>query len=97
MLGKAQRPWRTLRDCVAAMLHTMSVPTSMWSCAMSTAAYLRNRTFSRAVGLTGGVPLTFLTSASHDASVFRVFCCAAFAKIPDVERRKPKSFRGAFV
>jgi hypothetical protein len=30
MLGKAECPWRTIRDCAAASMHTMSVPTSMW-------------------------------------------------------------------
>jgi hypothetical protein len=56
MLGKAERPWRTLRDSAFAMMHPMSVPPTMWSSAMSTAEFLRNRTFSRAVGLAGGGP-----------------------------------------
>jgi hypothetical protein len=60
----------------------------MWSCAMSTAVYLRNRTFSRAVARTGGVPLTLPTSASPEASVFRVFSCAAFAEVLNAQRNK---------
>jgi hypothetical protein len=50
MLGKAERPWRTLRDCASSMLHAMYVPNNMWSCAISTVVHLRNRTFSIAVG-----------------------------------------------
>ena len=99
MLGKAERPWRTLRDCASSMLHAMSVPNSMWSCAISTVVHLRNRTYSRAVGPSGGVPVTILTGAVPDASVFRVFGCAAFAKVPDNLRRKLglKAFRGVLV
>jgi hypothetical protein len=64
MLGKAERPWRTLRDNASAMLRNKpkSVPNSIWSCAISSVVYLRNGTYSRNVGRSGGVPLTMLTS-----------------------------------
>jgi hypothetical protein len=83
MLGRAERPWHTLRDNASALRHNMSVPNSLWSCAISTAVYLRNRTFSRTVGVSGGVPLTLLTSKEPDASKFCVFGCIVFAKVPD--------------
>jgi hypothetical protein len=60
MVGKAERPWRTLRDSASTMLHAMFVPNNMWSCAIITLVHLRNRTFSRAVGPPEGVPLTLL-------------------------------------
>jgi hypothetical protein len=44
MLGKAEEPWRTIRDNASAMLHNMAVPNFMWSCAVSTVVYMRNRT-----------------------------------------------------
>jgi hypothetical protein len=99
MLGKVDRPWRTLRDCSSSMLHAMSVPNIMWSCAISTVVHLRNRTFSRAVGPSGGVPLTLLTWAARDAPTFRVFGCAVFAEVPDNLRRKlgMKAFPGVMV
>jgi hypothetical protein len=77
----------------------MAVFNSMWSCAVSTVVYLRNRTYNRSVGLTGGIPLTLLTSSAPDASKFRVFGCAVFAKVPDKLRRKlgVKAFRGVMV
>jgi hypothetical protein len=46
MLGKAERPWRALWDNADAMLHIMHVSNSMWSCAVITVAYLRNRAYS---------------------------------------------------
>jgi hypothetical protein len=83
MLSKAERPRRTIRDNASAMLHNMYVPNFMWSCAVSIVVYLRNRTFSRTVGPSGGVPLPLLTSATPDASKFRVFGRTVFAKMPD--------------
>jgi hypothetical protein len=61
--------------------------------------YLRNRRYNRSVGLTGGIPLTLLTSSVPDASKFRVFQCTVFAKVPDKMRRKlgEKAFRGVMV
>jgi hypothetical protein len=99
MFGKAERPWRSIRDNAYAMLYTMAVPDSMWSCAVNNVVYLRNRTYNRSVGLTGGIPLTLLTSSVLDASKFRVFGCAVFAKVPDKLRRKlrEKAFRGVIV
>jgi hypothetical protein len=88
MLGKAERPRRTIRDIACAMMHSMSVPNAMWSCAVSIVVYLRNRTFSRAVGPSSDVHVTLLTMVEPDASKFRVFGCTIFAKVHDKLRRK---------
>jgi hypothetical protein len=99
MLGKAERTWRTLLDNASAMPHDMAVPNSMCSCIVSIVVYLRNRTYNPSVGLTGGIPLTILTSSAPDASKFRVFGRAVFAKVPDKLRRKlgEKAFCGVMV
>jgi hypothetical protein len=80
------------------MLDAMSAPNNMWSCAINTIVYLRNRTYSRAIGPSGGVPLALLTG-NVDASTFMVFVCTIFAKVPDNLRRKlgMKAFRGVMV
>jgi hypothetical protein len=99
MLGKAERPWCTLKDNAYAMLHTMYVRNSMCSCAVITLVYLRNRTYIRAVGPSGGVPITLLTSQTPDASKFRIFGCTVFAKVLDNLRRKlgEMAFRSVMV
>jgi hypothetical protein len=82
------------------MLHATCFPNKMWSCAINTLVHLRNRrTFSRAVGPSEGVSLTLLTCTVPNASTFRVFGCAVFAKVHDNLRRKLglKSFRGVMV
>jgi hypothetical protein len=50
--------------------------------------YLRNRTYNRSDGITGGIPLTLLTSSALDASKFLVFGCAIFAQVLNKLRRK---------
>jgi hypothetical protein len=99
MLGKAERPWRTIRDNASAMLYSMAVPNSMWSCDASTVVYMRNRTYFQSVGLTGGVPLTLHTSSAPNASKFRDFGCTVFAKVPDklCHNVSEKPFRGIMV
>jgi hypothetical protein len=86
-------------DDESTMMHNMFVPNSMWSCTVSTVVYLRNRTFSRAVEPSGGVPLTLLTYVKPNAPRFLVFELIVFAKIPDKLRRKlgEKAFRGLMV
>jgi hypothetical protein len=99
MLGKAERPWRTIHDNAFAMLNNMADPNSMWSCAVRTVVFLRNRTYMSSVGLIGGIPLTLFTSSAPDATKFRIFGCTVFAKVPDKLRRKldEKAFRGVMV
>jgi hypothetical protein len=65
MLGKAKRRWRTIQGNAFAMLHNMAVSISMWSCAVSTIVYLRNRTYNRSVGLSRSV-----RHSSHAPYVF---------------------------
>jgi hypothetical protein len=63
MLGKAERPWRTILDNASAILHCMAVPNLLWSCAINTVVYLRNRnrTYIRSEGHPNGVPVALLT------------------------------------
>jgi hypothetical protein len=99
MLGKAKRPWRTLKDNASPVLHNMSVPNSMCSCAINIVVYLCNRAFGLADGLSGGVPLTLLASHEPNASKFRVFGRIVFAKVSDKLRCKlgEKAYHGIMI
>jgi hypothetical protein len=83
-------------DNASAMLQNMAVPNFMWSYHVNTVEYMRNSIYTRSVSLTGGVPLTPLTSWAPDASKFRVFGCTVITKVPDKLRRNlsDKAFRG---
>jgi hypothetical protein len=64
---------------------------------MSTVIFLRNRAFSRTVGLGDGVPLTLLSSDVPYASGFKVFGCISFAKSQATSNLAAKYFLGVFV
>jgi hypothetical protein len=66
-------------DNASEMMHIVIVSNSMWSRAVITIVYLRNRTLTRAVGSSRGVLLTLLTLIAPKAAKFRVFDCMAFA------------------
>jgi hypothetical protein len=51
--------------------------------AVNTVIYMCKRVLSRAIGPSGGVPLTLMTMTALNASYFRVFSCTVFAKVPD--------------
>jgi hypothetical protein len=100
MLGKAERPWRIIiRDNASALIHCMYIFNSMWRCAVSIVIYLCNHTFSRAVGPSGGVPVTLLALVEPNAYKFRVFGYTFFAKVPNKLHRKlgEKASRGVMV
>jgi hypothetical protein len=69
MLGKPECTWRTLRDFASAIVHPMSGPTPMWSCAMRTVMFFLNRTVSRAVGHGGGVPMSYAPHRRHSRHI----------------------------
>jgi hypothetical protein len=81
------------------MMHAMSVPNRRWSCVVGTVVYLRNKHFSKAVGVTGGVPITVIMRFEPEASSFRIFGCNVSAKVPETLRRKMgmKALRGVIV
>ena len=84
--GIAERLNRTLVEMTRAMLLDANLPQKFWAEAVSTAAYLRNRSPSSAVG---GI-------TSHQAwygqkprvDHLRVFGCTAFVHVPKNERGK---------
>jgi hypothetical protein len=71
----------------------------MWSCAINTVVHLRNRTYTRVVGPSGGVSLTRFTGTVLDAYAFQAFGCAIVAKVLDNLTRKlgMKAFRSVIV
>ena len=99
--GIAERENRTLQDSARAMLFTMDLSVkereSLWSEAVGTAAYLRNRVPNR--DDTDATPYEKFTGKKPDVSHLRVFGSPAFVRIPDANRRKfsEKSWKGIFV
>ncbi|CAH9067875.1 unnamed protein product [Cuscuta epithymum] len=75
--GIAERMNRSLLDKVRSMLATSGLSKKFWGEAVTTAAYLVNR--SPSVPLGGKCPETVFTGKPLDLSNLRVFGCAAYA------------------
>ena len=85
--GVAERMNRTLLERARAMIR-VGGPTNkgLWGEAVATAVYLTNRLPASALG--GMTPHQALWGRVPDLGHLRVFGCDAFARIPDVRRRK---------
>ena len=84
--GVAERINRTLMERARAMLGHAGLPERYWAEAVATAAYLRNRTPTRALK-DKITPFEKWYGRKPDLSHLRVFGCMAYAYIPDVNRK----------
>jgi transposase InsO family protein len=98
--GVVERMNRTLLGATRALLHHSGTPHKFWGEALMTAAYLRNRTPSRAIG--GKSPLSLWDSelsASPNPLPLRVFGCECWAldTTPNKGKLEPRAWRGVFM
>ena len=95
--GVAERMNRTLIETTRSMLVDSNLPYSFWAEALSTAAYLRNRSPTKA--LAGMTPYEGWTGKKPRADGLRVFGCQVYVHIPKDERKKldSKSKKCVFV
>ena len=84
--GAAERLNRTLIEGVRTMLADSKLPHKFWAEALSTYAYLRNRSPTKL--LSGITPHEAWYGTKPDISRIRIFGCSAYAHVPKVERRK---------
>ncbi|XP_071575062.1 uncharacterized protein [Temnothorax nylanderi] len=95
--GLAERMNRTLVEKARSMLIESNLPVYYWAEAVSTAAYLINRSPTK--GLKNITPEEAWTGKKPDLAHLRVFGCRALAYIPKEKRQKwdPKARECTFV
>ena len=84
--GAAERLNRTLIEGVRTMLADSKLPHRFWAEALSTYAYLRNRSPTKL--LSRITPHEAWYGTKPDISSIRIFGCSAYAHVTKVERRK---------
>lgn len=96
--GKAERVIRTIEGRMYAMLDHAKLPRALWGEAALCAAYLFNRTESRALA-PGVTPYEALHQVKPDLSHLRVFGARCFARIPAELQTKlgPRSREAIFL
>ena len=85
--GVAERMNRTLMESARAMMSHAKLPNSYWAEAVSTAAYVRNRTPTTAIK-EDKTPYERWYGKKPNVSHFKVFGCVAYSHVPDAERQK---------
>ena len=85
--GVAERMNRTLIESARSMLAHAGLPHCYWAEAVSTAAYLKNRTVTMAFEKVA-TPYERWYGRKPNISNLRVFGCVAYAHIPDSQRTK---------
>ena len=73
--GKIERAWGTLTGMARCMMVTAGVPKEFWPFALSTAVYLKNRSFHSSHGKT---PFEMFHGNRPDLSHLHIFGCKAF-------------------
>lgn len=84
--GVAERAIRTITEGARAMLHASKLPKSLWSVAVKTMAYLRNRSPARANN--GITPIERITGQKPDLAHLRIFGCPVSVAVPKEKRKK---------
>jgi hypothetical protein len=84
--GVAERGICTITEGARAMLFASTLPKNMWSFAVKTMAYLRNRSLSNANE--GQTAIHQLTGSKPDLSHLRIFGCPISVAIPKQKRQK---------
>ena len=83
--GVSERMNRTLVEAVRTMLADAKLPQKFWAEALSTAAYLRNRSPTKAVEMT---PFKAWTGEKPNVAHLRAFGCLTYAHIAKDEQQK---------
>ena len=84
--GVAERMNRTLVETVRSLLFYANLSHKFWGEALSTAAYLHNRSPTKAVK--GMTPYEAWTGEKPKVDHLRIFGCQAFVHVPKDERKK---------
>lgn len=92
--GTAERGWRTLFEMGNCMLLESKLPRELWHYAVQTAAYIRNRCFSRRTGL---APYQLLTGKKPNVSKLHKFGSVCYTYKQDKGKLDSKCDQGLFV
>ena len=95
--GVSERYNRTVMEAARSMLYHGKIPLSFWAEAVSSAAYVRNR--SPSASLQWKTPYECWFGKKTDLSHLRVFGCVSYVHVPTQLRKKldPKSEKCIFI
>ena len=92
--GTVERMWRSLFEMARCLLLESELPKSLWTYAVMTAAYIKNRCFNSRLGKT---PYEALIGKRPDLSNMHIFGSTCFAYVQNAKKLEARSKEGVFV
>ena len=92
--GTVERAWRSLFSMARCLLLEANLPKFLWTYAVMTAVYIRNRCFNSRLGKT---PYEALTGKQPNLSKMHVFGSPCYAFIQNPKKLDARSRKGIFV
>ncbi|KAL7641208.1 UNVERIFIED_CONTAM: hypothetical protein RMT77_008346 [Armadillidium vulgare] len=92
--GKVERTWRTLFDMARCLLLEAKLPKKLWSYAVKTSAYIRNRCYH---SKTGKTPHELITGRKTNLSNMHLFGSVCYAYSQEKKKLDAHSKQGIFV
>ena len=92
--GTAERAWRTLFNAARCIMSEGNVPKHLWNYAVRYVAYVRNRCFSRRLGMT---PFQKFTGKEPDLSKVQQFGIKCFAYVQNKSKLDSRAVQGQYV
>ena len=91
--GTAERTWRTLFEMARCLLLEAKLPKDLWTYAVLSATYIRNRCYIRRLKMT---PFEAFTGAKPNVKNMNIFGSTCYAYIQDKQKLDPRAKKGIF-
>ena len=92
--GTAERAWRSLFDIARCLLIDAELPKQLWTYAVMTSAYIRNRCYNPKTGKT---PYEYLTCTKANLSNMHTFGTVCYAYVQNKTNLDSRAEKGIFV
>ena len=92
--GTAERNWRTLFDMARALLIESRLPKYLWTYAVMTATYIRNRCYVQRIKNT---PYSLITGLKPNIAKLHIFGTTCYPYIHNTKKLDPRCRKGYFV
>ena len=92
--GTVERGWRTVFDMARCMLIEANLPKFLWTYAVYTSVYIKNRCLNRRLGIT---PFEAVTGKKPNLSKMQIFGTSCFAYIQNQSKLEPRCEKGVFI
>ena len=92
--GTVERSWRSIFDMARCLLLEAKLPKSLWTYAVKTSAYIRNRCYN---SRTGGTPYEMMTKLKPNLSNMHVFGTVCYGYVQNKKKLDARSEQGIFL